>query len=200
MEGSASERASRKAIILHEAARLFREKGYRSATLRELARRSGVKGGSIYHHFASKQEILYRIMDKTMTHLLHGLAQEIRGTSDPVEGLRRAIAFHIRYHLANRNETHVTDTELKNLENEYFEEVVQKRRAYERMLMNVLEEGTRTGHMSVENVKLTSIAVLQMCTGVPSWFNEQGPLSVEDVVGKYVDFICWGVLGRISSG
>ena len=200
MEGLPSERASRKAIILHEAARLFREKGYRSATLRELARRSGVKGGSIYHHFASKQEILYRIMDKTMTHLLHGLAQEIRGTSDPVEGLRRAITFHIRYHLQNRNETHVTDTELKNLENGYFEQVVQKRRAYERMFMDVLEEGTRAGRMNVENIKLASIAVLQMCTGVPDWFNEQGPLSVEDVAGKYVDFVCWGVLGRGGYG
>lgn len=200
MEGFPSERASRKAIILHEAARLFREKGYRSATLRELARRSGVKGGSIYHHFASKQEILYRIMDRTMDHLLHGLAQETRGAQDPVEGLRRAIAFHIRYHLENRNETHVTDTELKNLENEYFEQVVQKRRAYERMFMEILEEGSRKGRMNVESIRLASIAVLQMCTGVPAWFNERGPLSVEDVVEKYVDFVCWGVLGRIGSG
>lgn len=200
MEGLQLERPSRKAIILQEAARLFREKGYRSATLRELARRSGVKGGSIYHHFVSKQEILYHIMDQTMTHLLHGLAQEIGGTSDSVEGLRRAITFHICYHLENRNETHVTDTELRNLENEYFERVVQKRRAYERMFMEVLEEGTKKGLMNVGNIKVASIAVLQMCTGVPTWFNEQGPLSVEEMVGKYVDFVCWGVLGRSGPG
>ncbi|MCF8061846.1 MAG: TetR/AcrR family transcriptional regulator [Deltaproteobacteria bacterium] len=196
MEAKAETRPSRKGIILQEAARLFREKGYRASTLRELARRSGVKGGSIYYHFASKQEILYRIMDETMNNLLQGLEHEIREEQDPVHRLNRGIEFHIRYHLENQDETHVADTELINLGDDHRRRIVGKRAEYERTFSGILEEGTREGVMGVGNTKLASIAVLQMCTGIPYWFNEEGPLSVDEVVAQYIDFVFWGVLGR----
>lgn len=196
MEARVEPQSSRKGIILQEAARLFRQKGYRASTLRELARRSGVQGGSIYYHFASKQEILYRIMDGTMTNLLLGLERGIRGETDPVKRFKRGVAFHIRYHLENQDETHVTDTELINLEDEHYDRVVRKRRDYEEAFMAILQEGMEKGVMRVGNVKLAGIAVLQMCTAIPYWFNEEGPLSVDEVVDRYIDFICWGVLGR----
>jgi len=196
MKAKVETRPSRKGIILQEAARLFREKGYRASTLRELARRSGVKGGSIYYHFTSKQEILYRIMDETMGNLLLGLEQETRDERDPVRRLNRAIAFHIRYHLENQDETHVADTELINLEDDHHRRIVRRRADYEQAFSGIIREGTRAGVMEVGNVKLASIAILQMCTGVPYWFNEGGPLSVDEVVNRYIDFIFWGVLGR----
>lgn len=200
MEARLEARPSRKGIILREAARLFREKGYRASTLRELARRAGMKGGSIYYHFASKEEMLYRIMDETMSNLLMGLEQEIRGVRDPVQRLNRGIEFHIRYHLENQDETHVTDTELISLEEDHRNRIERKRSEYEQAFMGILEEGTQSGVMSVANIKLASIAVLQMCTGIPYWFNEEGPLSIAEVVERYTDFIFWGVLGRAGGG
>jgi AcrR family transcriptional regulator len=196
VEGKVETRPSRRGIILQKAARLFREKGYRASTLRELASRSGVKGGSIYYHFASKQEILFRIMDETMDSLLQGLEQEIRKEKDPVRRLAEGIAFHIRYHLENRDETHVADTELINLGEEHRRRIVDKRAEYEQAFSRILEEGTGAGVMEVGDTKLASIAVLQMCTGIPYWFNEEGPLSVDEVVMRYTEFIFWGVLGR----
>lgn len=200
MDAKVETRPSRKGIILQEAARLFREKGYRAATLRELARRSGMKGGSIYYHFTSKQEILYRIMDETMTNLLLGLEHELRGERDPVRRLSKGVAFHVRYHLESRDETHVTDTELINLEDDLRQRIVSKREEYEQTFAGILEQGARSGVMNIDSIKLASIAVLQMCTGIPYWFNDEGPLSVDEVVARYTDFIFWGVLGRTRQG
>jgi AcrR family transcriptional regulator len=198
MKAKPASRPPRKGIILREAARLFREKGYRASTLRELARRSGVKGGSIYYHFASKQEILYRIMDETMDSLLQGLEREIRKEADPVRRLGKGIEFHIRYHLEKQDETHVADTELINLEDEHRRRILGMRAEYERTFSGILEEGNRAGVMDVGNIKLASIAILQMCTGIPYWFNEEGPLTVDEVVTQYTDFIFRGVLGRVG--
>ncbi len=200
MEAKPESRSSRKGIILQEAARLFREKGYRASTLRELARRSGVQGGSIYYHFASKQEILYRIMDGTMSRLLQGLEHALQRKRDPVHGLRKGIEFHIRYHLENQDEAHVTDTELINLTEDHQAQVLLKRKRYEQAFMGILSEGVESGLMKVGDVKLVSIAVLQMCTAIPHWFDQEGPLSVEDIVTRYIDFIFWGVLGRAKGG
>src|SRR2546430_11209530 len=48
--------------IVGVASRLFYERGYQSVSTRALAQAAGIQGGSLYHHFASKEEILYRIV------------------------------------------------------------------------------------------------------------------------------------------
>jgi TetR/AcrR family transcriptional regulator, cholesterol catabolism regulator len=55
--------ATRERILL-EAARLFRHRGYVATTLREVADASGIKAGSIYYHFESKDQILGEVLDK----------------------------------------------------------------------------------------------------------------------------------------
>jgi AcrR family transcriptional regulator len=49
--------------ILAQAARLFRQHGYAATTLRQIADAAGIKAGSIYYHFASKEEILGVVLD-----------------------------------------------------------------------------------------------------------------------------------------
>ena len=49
--------------VLDVAARLFREQGYGSVSLRKIAAAAGIKAGSIYYHFGSKDEIVVAILD-----------------------------------------------------------------------------------------------------------------------------------------
>ena len=67
---AASNRAAPRAVpeamrdqILAEAARLFRQQGYAATTLRQIADAAGIKAGSIYYHFGSKDEILGEVLD-----------------------------------------------------------------------------------------------------------------------------------------
>lgn len=55
--------ASSRARILAVAARLFRHRGHAATTLRQIADAAGLKAGSIYYHFLSKEEILIEVMD-----------------------------------------------------------------------------------------------------------------------------------------
>ncbi len=52
-----------RAHILAAAARLFRERGYAAATLRQIAAEANIQAGSIYYHFASKEDILIEVLD-----------------------------------------------------------------------------------------------------------------------------------------
>lgn len=54
--------ATRDQILAH-AARLFRHQGYAATTLRQIAEAAGIKAGSIYYHFGSKDEILGVVLD-----------------------------------------------------------------------------------------------------------------------------------------
>ena len=60
---SAREENSSRRRILDCAARLFRYKGYGATSLRDIAAESGMKAGSLYYHFASKDEIVVDILN-----------------------------------------------------------------------------------------------------------------------------------------
>ena len=49
--------------ILNAAALLFRQHGYSGVSLRAIAQGAGIKAGSIYYHFASKDEIVTEILN-----------------------------------------------------------------------------------------------------------------------------------------
>ena len=48
--------------ILDAAARTFRAKGYAGTTLNDIAAAAGMQAGSIYYHFASKEELLGEVL------------------------------------------------------------------------------------------------------------------------------------------
>ncbi len=191
-----SRAASRKTIILREAARLFHEKGYMGTTLRELARCSGVQGGSVYHHFSSKQEILYQIMEYTMTILINKTRDAVKGETDPFEQMRKAIRFHIEYHTVDVHETYVTDAELRSLSPADHGKIIVMRDEYERIYHAILKQGIENGKMKIDNVKLAARGLLQMCTGVSYWFDPGGSLSISEIADRYIDLFFWGVVGK----
>ena len=49
--------------ILDAAASLFREQGYAAVSLRAIAAEAGMKSGSIYYHFGSKEEIVTEVLN-----------------------------------------------------------------------------------------------------------------------------------------
>src|SRR5690606_37670788 len=57
-----AELPERHRAVLREALLLFAEKGYAGASLRELARRVGVRQPSLYHYFRSKDELVEQIL------------------------------------------------------------------------------------------------------------------------------------------
>ena len=63
MSGLASEPPAqrRRDAIVTAAARFFAERGYAAVGMRDVAEAVGVRGASLYHHFASKEEILFAI-------------------------------------------------------------------------------------------------------------------------------------------
>jgi AcrR family transcriptional regulator len=68
--------ATRERILL-EAARLFRHHGYAATTLREVADAAGIKAGSIYYHFESKDQILGEVLDKGMLAVIEAVQKRV---------------------------------------------------------------------------------------------------------------------------
>lgn len=55
---------NRRADLVRVSARLFREKGFEGTTIRDIADAVGMRSGSPFYHFKSKQEILAAVMEE----------------------------------------------------------------------------------------------------------------------------------------
>ncbi len=99
-EGTASaevDTATRERILL-EASRLFRHHGYAATTLREVADAAGIKAGSIYSHFESKEQILGEVLDKGILAVAAAVRERVEALPKGANA-RQKVAAAIEGHL-----------------------------------------------------------------------------------------------------
>ncbi|MDR2308259.1 MAG: TetR/AcrR family transcriptional regulator [Paucimonas sp.] len=77
---------------------LFAEKGFGQVSMRELAAHVGLTAGSLYHHFPSKQDLLYDLIEELYEELLATLDQGRRALARGKPVLACLIAAHWQLH------------------------------------------------------------------------------------------------------
>ena len=183
--------------ILDVAARLFREQGYGPVSLRKIAEAAGIKAGSIYYHFGSKDEIVVAILDLGIRAVHEKMRQAVLRHADGAAAaaiLRAAIRAHLRALLD------VSDYSSANVR--IFGQVPQSvrdanlptRRAYEAEWDNLLTRLQRDGalrrNVDIRRLRLMLIGALNATL---EWFDpERG--SVEALASAYADVFLNGIL------
>src|SRR5678816_2361517 len=74
--------------ILHTAGRLFQQQGYDATSMNDIAAALKLSKGGLYHHFQSKDEILFHIMSHAMDITEERVINRARGIADPEDRLR----------------------------------------------------------------------------------------------------------------
>ncbi len=179
------------------ATKLFAKYGFAAVSMRQIASEVGVQAGALYLYTPDKQTLLFQIMDRHMDDLLEAWRAEASGVSgDAMAKIEQFVRFHIRFHLNRGDEIFIAYMELRNLTQENFTLIEAKRRAYEGLLGDILEEGNRTGRFSLCDTKLSSYAIIAMLTGVSTWYKGDGRLSLDKIEDIY---LCM-VRGLVSRG
>jgi AcrR family transcriptional regulator len=84
--------------ILDVAAKLFRARGYSETSLRDIGQQAGMKAGSLYYHFASKEQLAAEVLriGVQRVHLAVVTAVEALGNdADAQSRLEAAMAAHL---------------------------------------------------------------------------------------------------------
>ena len=80
----------KRSYILRRALECFGEKGFQTATIDDIAARTGVSKGAIYGYFASKEEMYIRLMETGTEEMFRMLRNEFDGKT-PIDKLRTVI-------------------------------------------------------------------------------------------------------------
>ena len=86
---------SRLPLLLDEAARLFRSKGYEATSVRDIARAAGILPGSLYAHFATKEDLLAAVYLRGVEQIIEAVQSAIEKLDDPWDRLEAACVAHL---------------------------------------------------------------------------------------------------------
>src|ERR1700732_1891603 len=81
--------------ILRTAARLFQQQGYDGTSMNDVSAALKLSKGGLYHHFQSKDEILFDLMNHAMEITQQRIVDPLRSVADPEQRLRMLIRLHV---------------------------------------------------------------------------------------------------------
>src|SRR5215213_7572321 len=167
----------RRQQIEDAASALFRERGYAATSIRDIAQALNLQGGSLYAHVASKEDVLWSIVNRAADRF-NALVAPIAASDAPAsERLRRMIDAHVAVVTSGQRDAAVFLHEWRLLSPERRAAVAQRRDAYEGLFRHTIEHGIESGDFNAVDPRLTAMALLSTLNGIASWYRPDGPLT-----------------------
>lgn len=173
--------------IRDAAVRLFAERGFAGTGIRDLAREAGITTASLYHYIGTKDDLLVHVMRTGLGSLLERAEHAAERTDDPVHRLAELVRVHATTHALHPLSCAVVDGELRALPPEARDEMVALRDRYEALWAETLEAGRDQGLVIAEDLHLTRLHLLDLCTGIMRWYRPDGERALDDIVERLVD-------------
>lgn len=181
--------------ILRQAAAVFRARGYHQASIRDIARATGVSLAGLYYYFSSKEDLLYLIQRHAFETILAAARAGLEGIEGPEERLRALIRMHLRFFLEHPNEMKVLTHEEEWLSKERGREVRAIKRAYYQLCFDQVEQLGRERGFKGLNTRLAVLSLFGMMNWIYTWYNPKvdpdATACAEVMAGIFLD----GILG-----
>ena len=170
---------TRKEVIVKAAAGLFHEKGYKAASMRDLAERVGVEAASLYNHIRSKTELLHDICFNVANIFWEHMSKVESSDAKPIAKLEALLRFHIRQMLENFEEVYISDREWRFLADPYLSNFQSQRRNYRKRFAAIIEQGIAGGEINKIDASTAVLIVLHAVSGIESWHRSTHKISGE---------------------
>ncbi|SFP54085.1 TetR/AcrR family transcriptional regulator [Parafilimonas terrae] len=184
---------SRKEVILKAAAALFHAKGYKAASMRDLAEMVGVEAASLYNHIRSKTELLHDICFNVANVFWEHLNKVELSDARPIEKLETLLRFHIKQMIENFQEVYISDREWRYLIDPYLSNYQNQRRTYRKRFAAIIEQGIENGEINKIDASTAVLIVLHAVSGIESWHRSKIKVSGEELEENMITILIDGL-------
>ena len=180
--------------ILRTAARLFQQRGYDATSMNDVAAALKLSKGGLYHHFQSKDEMLFHIMNHAMDITEERVIKTVRAIPVPEDRLRMLIKLHIEVVLSVRDrEVTVMLHENHPLPPSLRKQINARKKDYIHFVENLVAEVQRgRGSKGTVTPRAAALALLGMINWIYQWYKPEGALQAEQLVPQYTDLFFAG--------
>ena len=190
--------------ILRTAARLFQQQGYDGTSMNDVAAALKLSKGGLYHHFQSKDEILFNLMNHAMDITEEQVIAPVKSIANPEDRLRALIRRHIGVVLSERDrEITVMLHENHPLTPALRKRINARKKDYVHFVENLIGEvqAQRAVGSNANSSKKTvthraaAFALLGMINWIYQWYRPEGSLHEESLVQQYTEIFFQGAFG-----
>ena len=184
---------TKKEVIIEKASKLFRDKGFGAASMRDLAEIVGVEAASLYNHIRSKSEILQSICFKVANEFISHL-EAVESSAEPaLVKMETLFRFHIRMMMDQYEYVYISDHEWRHLPEPYLSNFVNQRRSYRKRLSDIIEQGIAKDELKNINPYVAVLTILSAISGIESWQRSRKHISAEALETNMVRYLIEGL-------
>ena len=197
-----SQPASRRDELLQLAATMFAERGLRATTVRDIADRAGILSGSLYHHFASKEEMVDEVLRDFLDWLFDRYQHVVDTEPNPLERLKGLFMASFEAIEDRHAQVVIYQDEAKRLSGqERFSYVEERNREQRKMWLDLLNQGIDEGYFRPDlDVDLVYRFIRDTTWVSVRWYQPGGPLTAEQVGRQYLSIVLGGITAGTSKG
>lgn len=181
--------------ILETSVKLFEKHGFHGVSVNDIVKASDTSKGGFYHHFQSKDDLLFNIHDTFITYVLTKAKEASHSSQTPPEKLQQIIRSFTKVFDLYQSHISVFYQESKYLNPNIDHIIRQKRNQFRYLINNVLQEGQYNGDFRPEiPFDIGGLAILGIVNWTSKWYQKNGEKSMEEISDIFIDFIMHGVL------
>ena len=184
---------SRKDIIITKAAELFREKGYKSASMRDLAEVVGVEAASLYNHIRSKSELLHLICFNVANRYNIMMDEVETDKAGSLQKIEKLLRFLIHGMVENFEEVYVCDREWKYLAEPFLSNFQAQRRAFRKRFAAIIEDGIRKKEIKKIDATTAVLIMLHAISGIESWHRSKQKIEGAELEENMITILVGGL-------
>ncbi|MBI5967512.1 MAG: TetR/AcrR family transcriptional regulator [Deltaproteobacteria bacterium] len=187
----------RREEIIRAVSQVFTQKGYHSATIRDICEASGLGPGTLYNYIKKKEDILYLIYNQLTMMLSECLVESIKKNQrDPVEQLREVLGKTIQIIWQYQDLTRLMYQETASLDKESRHNILKRESDYVSLFETTLERGRKRGIIRHGQTQIDADIVVYLLAFIPlrRW-NLKKRFQEKEITAGLVDFILRAVLG-----
>src|SRR5690242_9809404 len=161
--------SARREELTRIAARLFAERGYQGTSLADLAGALGVQKPSLYHHIASKEDLLWEVAWEG-AQAFHAGLDALPAEVPALERIRLALRAHLAVVAGQLDVATVFVREWRHLEGERRERFLDERRRYEERIRELFREGVERSELRTDlDVATAALLFLSAANWAYTW-------------------------------
>lgn len=181
--------------IIQTALLLFEEKGYHGVSIKEIVETAGTSKGGFYHHFSSKDELLYVIHDIFITYAIENAKVAAQSYEKPKEQIQAIVKGFVGVFHVYKPHLSVFYQEAIYLQPKYEEIIRKKRDEFRLIIRDVVKAGKEQGEFREElEVDIVVMAILGMVNWIYKWYDREGKKSISQIADIFTDFILHAIL------
>ena len=185
--------------ILDAAAKTFRDKGYVATRLQDIAEAAGLRAGSIYYHFASKEQILEAVFDIGTTRLRQSAIDALAllpETASHRERIFLAARTHLSTLLAQGDYTSANIRNFGQIPEEIQIRHRKARRHYEQDWRDLLQAAQAAGEIRADaDLRVIRLFLLGGLNWAIEWYREDGPADIDAIAETCCRSLFDGIAG-----